>query len=57
NDAKNISEQNIVLCCKACNSSKGAKKLEEWLNSSYCKKKNINKNTVAGIIKSALRGK
>lgn len=55
NDARNISELNIALCCKACNSSKGTKKIGEWLNSAYCKKKNINKKTVADIVKKHIK--
>ncbi len=48
NNAKNISEENIALCCASCNASKGAKKLSEWLaNSEYCKKKGINKGNIS----------
>jgi disulfide oxidoreductase YuzD len=42
--------ENIALCCAACNASKGVKKLMDWLDSDYCKRRNINKNTVADII-------
>ena len=45
------SEENIAMCCSSCNASKGTKKLLDWFNSCYCKKKEINKETVAGIIK------
>jgi hypothetical protein len=38
----------------ACNSSKGTKKLSEWINSKYCKNKGINKNTVAQVVRKAL---
>ena len=57
NDAKNISEHNIVLCCSACNSSKGAKRLIAWLEAPYCTdlKRNINRNTVAPVVKRWLR--
>jgi hypothetical protein len=37
NDASIITRENIARCCAACNSSKGTKKLAEWLQSSYCK--------------------
>ncbi len=50
NDEKNISEDNIALCCASCNASKGSKNLFDWLESTYCKKKNITKNTVANIV-------
>ena len=54
NDIKNISEFNIVRCCNSCNASKGVKNLVDWFNSSYCDKKDINKKTVADIIKKNL---
>ncbi len=54
NDANIITRENIARCCAACNSSKGTKILSDWLQSSYCKKRGINKDTVAEVIKSAL---
>ncbi|WP_432744179.1 hypothetical protein ABXJ76_03630 [Methylobacter sp. G7] len=54
NDARIISLENIARCCTSCNASKGAKLLTDWLNSSYCKKKNITKNNVALVVKVAL---
>ena len=54
NDASIVSRENIARCCVACYSSKGTKKLSEWLQSSYCKKYGINKDTVAQIVKEAL---
>jgi len=50
-------EDNIVMCCGSCNSSRGAKELLDWFNSDYCKKKNINKETVAEIIKKYMEEK
>jgi len=47
NNEKNISEENIALCCVSCNSSKGTKSLKEWLDSDYCKKLGINKNNIS----------
>jgi 5-methylcytosine-specific restriction endonuclease McrA len=55
NDARIITRKNIARCCVACNSSKGTKSLSEWLQSSYCMKRGINKDTVAGIVKEVLR--
>jgi hypothetical protein len=55
NNASIISRQNIARCCVACNSSKGSKKLSDWLQSSYCRKRGINKDTVAEVVKEALR--
>ena len=55
NDASIVSRENIARCCVACNSSKGTKKLSDWIHSSYCKKHGINENTVAEVVKRALR--
>jgi disulfide oxidoreductase YuzD len=54
NDASIITRENITRCCVSCNSSKGTKDLTDWLQSSYCKKKGINKDTVADVVKNAL---
>ena len=55
NEASIVSRDNIARCCVACNSSKGAKTLSDWIQSNYCKKRGINKDTVAEIVKEALR--
>lgn len=54
NDASIITRENIARCCFACNSSKGTKKLSDWLKSSYCEKRGITKDRVAEIVKQAL---
>ena len=54
NDASIITRKNIARCCIACNSSKGTKKLSDWINSKYCKNNGINKNTVTDVVKNAL---
>ncbi len=54
NDIRVNGVNNIALCCVSCNASKGAKDLEDWLESSYCKKKNITSESVAEVVKSAL---
>lgn len=54
NDAKIINIDNISLCCCSCNASKGAKLLKDWINSSYCKQKNIKYETVAPVVQKAL---
>lgn len=46
NNAKNVNKENICLCCASCNSSKGTKMLNEWLNSNYCKIKKITMNSI-----------
>lgn len=53
-DAKIITPENIAGCCVACNSSKGTKKLSDWLESDYCKRRGITKDKVAEIVKKAL---
>ncbi len=54
NDAKNITRENICLCCCGCNSSKGSKLLLDWLKSKYCKDRRICFETVAPVIKDAI---
>ena len=54
NDARIMTREKITRCCVACNASKGTKKLSDWIKSKYCKKKNINENTVASVVKNAL---
>lgn len=54
NDAKILTRENIVLCCHGCNASKGQKQLSIWLQSKYCKERNINADKVASIIKQAI---
>jgi hypothetical protein len=54
NDARIINRENIARCCFSCNASKGTKKLSDWLGSEYCRKRGINKDTVAEVVKRAL---
>ena len=55
NDQSIVRRENIARCCAACNSSKGTKKLSDWMQSSYCKQRGINESTVAEVVKNALR--
>lgn len=55
NDASIVSRDNIARCCVACNASKGTKKLSDWIQSSYCKRRGIGNDTVAEVVKEALR--
>lgn len=55
NDATMISRENIARCCMSCNASKGAKDLEVWLKSKYCQRKAISADTVAKVVRDALR--
>lgn len=54
NDASIITRENIALCCAACNSSKGNKKLVDWLRSNYCMNRGITVDTVAPVVKEVL---
>lgn len=54
NDASIISLDNIALCCRGCNASKGQKELKVWLSSNYCKENGISPGTVSPIIRKAL---
>ncbi|MDE2420494.1 MAG: HNH endonuclease [Gammaproteobacteria bacterium] len=55
NDESIVTRENIARCCVSCNSSKGNRKLSVWIESSYCKSRGINSDSVADIIKTALR--
>jgi 5-methylcytosine-specific restriction endonuclease McrA len=39
-------KENIVTCCLQCNSSKGQRNLMNWFTQPYCKRKNINLQTI-----------
>ena len=55
NDATIVTRENITRCCAACNSSKGTKDLVDWLQSNYCKIHGITADTVAEVVKDALK--
>ncbi len=55
NKEKDVTSWNIALCCRSCNSSKGAKKLEDWFETDYCFNNNINKKTVAPVVQNYIR--
>ncbi len=54
NDIRINGKENIALCCISCNASKGAKLIEDWLQSEYCKRKKITIETVAPVVKDAI---
>ncbi|HIA11538.1 MAG TPA: HNH endonuclease [Flavobacteriales bacterium] len=54
NDIRINGIDNITLCCMSCNASKGAKLLEDWLESYYCKSKEITVDSVASVVKNAI---
>jgi hypothetical protein len=39
----------------SCNASKGAKLLLDWLQSDYCKRNKITKDSVAQVVKDAIK--
>jgi len=51
----NPPEEKLAICCMSCNTSRGAKELKEWFNLPYCKKRGINKDTVANVVKKYLK--
>jgi len=55
NDIRINGTENIALCCMSCNASKGSKLLEDWLESDYCKKKEITVDSVDEVVKVALK--
>jgi 5-methylcytosine-specific restriction endonuclease McrA len=55
NNEANVSKTNVVLCCGACNSSKGEKRLLKWFESEYCRKRNINARSVSPVIRKWLK--
>ncbi len=55
NDARIVTRENIARCCATCNSSKGVKNLSDWIQSSYCKKRGISKDSVSEVVKQALQ--
>lgn len=55
NDVSFVTPENIALCCRSCNSSKGARLLSIWLDSAYCKRRGINRESVAAVVKNAFK--
>lgn len=54
NDVTLNSADNVALCCSSCNSSKGAKNLNDWLTSNYCVSKGISRETVGLVVQKVL---
>lgn len=54
NDETIITRENIALCCRGCNASKGQKSVSEWLSTKYCQDRGITAESVAPIIKAAI---
>src|SRR5262245_17464948 len=47
-------EEDLVLCCGSCNSSRGTKRLVDWFKSRYCVIKGITASGVAEEVKRYL---
>jgi hypothetical protein len=54
NDIKINGPENIALCCRSCNASKGNKLLSDWMSSNYCLRKGITNESVALVVKKQL---
>ena len=55
NDASIVTRENIARCCVSCNSSKGTKRLADWLGSRYCRERGLTVDTVADVVRAALK--
>ena len=55
NDVTIVSATNIARCCVSCNASKGAKPLNRWLESNYCKRRGIGSGSVSDVVRSHLQ--
>jgi 5-methylcytosine-specific restriction endonuclease McrA len=54
NDVSISTLENIALCCVGCNASKGAKLLQDLIESSNAKKRGITRETLSEVILKAL---
>lgn len=50
-----LNEEDLVICCGSCNSSRGQKSLAAWFASSYCVQRRITASTVAEEVKQYLK--
>jgi hypothetical protein len=55
NDGPFHEKYNVAICCRGCNSSKGAKTLLAWFKSDYCDEKGISYKTVLKPVKDYMR--
>ena len=49
-----LKEEDLVICCGSCNSSRGKKTLRVWFASTYCVQRGISASTVADEVKRYL---
>ena len=52
--SEDLREEDLVLACGRCNSSRGTKRLVDWLKSRYCVQKGITASAVADEVKRYL---
>ncbi len=55
NDVSIATIENITLCCVGCNASKGAKLLQDWIDSPKTQKRGISRATLSPIVLKALK--
>jgi hypothetical protein len=49
-----LKKDDLVICCRGCNSSRGTLRLSDWFKSEYCLTRNISETTVAEPVKKYL---
>jgi hypothetical protein len=47
--------EDLVICRRGCNSSRGERKLLDWFKTDYCTSRKINAQSVAALVKAYLR--
>jgi hypothetical protein len=55
NDGPFNEKRSAAICCRGCNSSRGAKELLAWFATDYCRRKNINVKTVSKPVRDYIR--
>ena len=55
NDGPFNEKRSLAVCCRGCNSSRGAKELLAWFATDYCRKKNISVKTVSKPVRDYMR--
>ena len=55
NDITIVTRENIVLCCCSCNSSKGNRVLEDWLDSDLSSARRVSADTLSSVVLDHLK--
>jgi hypothetical protein len=50
-----LKREDLVICCRGCNSSRGERRLSDWFKQDYCVRRNINEDSVAEPVVRYLR--